>query len=69
MTSRTGNGERFAQTIVCIECGGTAHVLTGFPPDDPPRPGDVIPYRCSECSERFDLVLDEEDVEEPTRDW
>ncbi len=67
MTTRAEGQGRFAQTIVCIECGGTAHLLTGFPPDDPPQPGDVLPYRCSECMERFDMVLDEADEPEP--DW
>jgi hypothetical protein len=52
-----------APTITCVECGGDAHLLTGFPPDDPPRPGDVIPYRCVDCLERFDIVLDDEDEE------
>ena len=50
-----------AESIICIECGGRAHLLTGFPPDDPPVPGDVVPYRCADCLERFDLVVDEAD--------
>jgi hypothetical protein len=43
-----------AETIVCVECGGTAHLLTGFPPDDPPMAGDIVPYRCADCMDRFD---------------
>ena len=38
--------------------------MTGFPPDDPPMPGDIVPYRCAECMERFDLVVDEADIED-----
>jgi hypothetical protein len=49
------------ETIRCIECGGMAHLLTGFPPDDPPRSGDVLPYRCADCSERFDIEIDADD--------
>ena len=57
-------------TITCVECGGIAHLLTGFPPDDPPRPGDIIPYRCEDCMERFDIVHeDDEGGGEPERDW
>ena len=52
-----------ADTIVCVECGGKAHLLTRFPPDDPPQPGDVVAYVCEECSHRFDIVHD--DVDEP----
>ena len=51
-------------TIQCVECGGTAHLLTGFPPDDPPRPGDIVPYRCADCMERFDIELTEGDFED-----
>lgn len=53
-----------AQTIVCVECGGTAHLLTGFPPDDPPMPGDIVAYRCADCVDRFDIVVDEADMED-----
>ncbi len=53
-----------AQTIVCVECGGTAHLLTAFPPDDPPMPGDVVAYRCAECVDRFDIVVEEADMDE-----
>ncbi len=59
-----------ADTIVCVECGGKAHLLTRFPPDDPPQPGDVVAYVCEECSHRFDIVLDDVDEpEEPGFDW
>lgn len=52
------------ETIRCVECGGTAHLLTGFPPDEPPLAGDIVPYRCAECGQRFDVELDEQDVVE-----
>jgi hypothetical protein len=57
-------------TILCVECGGIAHLLTGFPPDDPPRPGDVLAYRCEDCMERLDIVLEDyEDAEPPGENW
>jgi hypothetical protein len=53
-----------AESIVCIECGGTAYLLTGFPPDDPPMAGDIVPYRCADCVDRFDIVVEEADLED-----
>ena len=50
-------------TITCVDCGGTAHLLTGFPPDDPPRGGDQVAYRCSDCGDRWDVILEDEDLE------
>ena len=48
-------------TITCIDCGGRAHLLTTWPPDDPPQPGDIVSYRCSDCMDRWDLVLPEDE--------
>ena len=53
-----------AESIVCVECGGTAYLLIGFPPDDPPRAGDIVPYRCADCVDRFDIVVEEADLED-----
>jgi hypothetical protein len=53
-----------AESIVCVECGGTAYLLTGFPPDDPPMAGDIVPYRCADCVDRFDIVVEEADLED-----
>ncbi len=53
-----------ANSIVCVECGGTAYLLTTFAPDDSPQPGDIVAYRCAECLDRFDLVVDEADLED-----
>jgi len=43
--------------ITCVDCGGRAHLLTTWPEDDPPIPGDVVSYRCSDCWDRWDLVV------------
>jgi hypothetical protein len=53
-----------ATTIVCVECGGTAWLIQPVQPDDELEVGDVVAYRCSECLDRFDLVVDEHDLEE-----
>jgi DNA-directed RNA polymerase subunit RPC12/RpoP len=43
--------------IVCIDCGGRAHLLSYPPEDGFWLPGDVVAYRCSDCLDRWDLVL------------
>ncbi|HEX2576556.1 MAG TPA: hypothetical protein VHK88_09430 [Aquihabitans sp.] len=46
--------------ITCIDCGGTAHLLSR--PDDTGRfwPGDLVVYRCEDCMDRWDLVVPDE---------
>jgi hypothetical protein len=46
--------------ITCVDCGGRAHLLTTWPEDDPPLPGDVMTYRCQDCWDRWDVVLDDD---------
>jgi hypothetical protein len=53
--------------ITCVDCGGRAHLVT--PPDRDPeaaadetwRPGDIATYRCEDCHDRWDIVLEEDD--------
>jgi hypothetical protein len=54
-----------AATIVCVECGGAARLATPIEPDDDLEVGDVVVYRCDECYGRFDVVVDEEDLDDP----
>ena len=62
MPPRPGRPAAPERTITCVDCGGTAHLLTTWPSDDPPQPGDIVVYRCADCLDRWDLVLpDEED--------
>lgn len=49
------------ETIECVECGGVAHRL-GDDPEMGWMPGDVAVYRCADCRDRFDVVVDAEDV-------
>lgn len=53
-----------AESIVCVECGGTAHLLQHFTLEDPPMAGDIVAYRCSDCVDRFDVVVDDADLED-----
>ena len=52
-----------SETIICVECQGTCHLLSHRPDDDPFVPGDIVAYRCPDCLERFDLVLEDDDDE------
>ncbi|MFV0307705.1 MAG: hypothetical protein ACK5OX_08175 [Desertimonas sp.] len=52
--------------ITCIDCGGRAHLLTRGNVDpedagaDPWQPGDIVAYRCEDCLDRWDLVLEDD---------
>ena len=48
-------------TIVCVDCGGVCHRIS-YMPDDGFEPGDVVAYRCEDCLDRWDLVIEEEDL-------
>jgi hypothetical protein len=50
------------ESIVCVDCGGTAYRLS-YPPHEGWQPGDVVAYRCGDCLDRWDLVLEEDDPE------
>jgi Zn finger protein HypA/HybF involved in hydrogenase expression len=52
---------RAPATITCVDCGGTARLLSYEPPDGGWEPGDVVAYRCPDCGERFDMVLEDDD--------
>ncbi|MEM8619998.1 MAG: hypothetical protein AAGF73_09770 [Actinomycetota bacterium] len=50
-----------ANEIVCIDCGGRCFLLTQPTEDGIWEPGDVVAYRCEDCLDRWDLVLEEDD--------
>jgi hypothetical protein len=52
-----------AETIVCVDCGGRCHRLTGDP-ELGWAEGDVVAYRCEDCNDRWDLVLEADDLDE-----
>ena len=51
---------RPAPQIVCIDCGGRAFLLTPPREDDVWEAGDIVAYRCEDCRDRWDLVLDDD---------
>jgi predicted nucleic acid-binding Zn ribbon protein len=56
--------------ITCVDCGGRAHLIT--PPRDDPEaagaetwmPGDIATYRCEDCNDRWDIVLEDDAVDD-----
>jgi len=45
-------------TIVCVECGGIAH-LVSFEPHEGWEPGAIVAFACEDCDHRHDLVIDD----------
>lgn len=43
--------------IICVDCGGTCYPLGWYPGDEPLDPGTVLPYRCKDCLDRWDIVI------------
>jgi len=57
------------ETIVCVDCGGTAHLITAPREDGEWFAGDVVTYRCSDCLDRWDLELTVDDDDSPEDPW
>jgi hypothetical protein len=47
------------QEIVCVECGGTAKLISFLPEDGEVEVGDVLAYRCADCLDRWDIVMED----------
>jgi hypothetical protein len=50
------------EKIVCVDCGGWCHLLS-YEPEEGFEAGDVVAYRCSDCNDRWDVELTEDDVD------
>lgn len=44
------------ETIVCVDCGGRCHLLGA--PEEGWADGDVATYRCVDCHDRWDIVVE-----------
>ena len=53
--------------IVCVDCGGRAHLVQEADPESPYTEGDIATYRCEDCLDRWDIVLTEDDDDEAGR--
>lgn len=52
-----GPAETPTESIICVDCGGTARLLTPIREDDEWLAGDIVAYRCSDCLDRWDIEL------------
>lgn len=52
-----------APEIVCVDCGGRAFLLTPPPEDNIWEVGEIVAYRCEDCLDRWDLVLEADDLD------
>jgi DNA-directed RNA polymerase subunit RPC12/RpoP len=48
------------ESVICVECGGTAHLISFLPEDEPVEPGTTLAYRCADCGERTDIVWEDD---------
>lgn len=48
--------------IVCVDCGGRAHLVQLGTEESPYREGDIATYRCEDCLDRWDLVVTAQDL-------
>lgn len=51
-----------AAVIICVDCGGRAHLVQLGTEESPYVAGDVAVYRCEDCLDRWDVVVDEDDL-------
>lgn len=49
--------------IVCVDCGGTCYPLGWHPEDGELEAGTVLPYRCKDCLDRWDIVIADDDTD------
>ncbi len=54
------NGALPPPTIICVDCGGSCHLISLLPKDEPLEPGMVLAYRCEDCRDRWDMVWEPE---------
>ena len=60
----SSGGVEVPAEIICVDCGGRCGLLSFPEPDWGFQPGDVVAYRCADCGDRWDLVV--EDAEAPS---
>ena len=51
-----------SERINCMECGGHAHLGQPLDPETTIEAGDVLVYLCGDCNQRWDVVVDEDDL-------
>lgn len=51
-----------ADTICCVDCGGTCSRVPIDAPEQGWRVGDVVSYRCHDCADVWYLEVDGDDL-------
>ncbi|MDQ1411792.1 MAG: hypothetical protein QOE07_380 [Acidimicrobiaceae bacterium] len=51
-----------ADTIVCVDCGGTCHRQPFERPEFGWQVGDIVTFRCSDCADMWYLEVAEDDL-------
>jgi hypothetical protein len=51
-------------TITCIDCGGRCYRQPFEPPELGWQPGDVVTYRCRDCTDMWYLEVDQDDLDQ-----
>jgi hypothetical protein len=51
-----------AERIDCMECGAEAVLVQPVDDETELEAGDILVYRCRECLQRWDVVLDDDDL-------
>ena len=46
------------ESIICVDCGGLCGLISYEEPDEGFQPGDVVAYRCRDCLDRGDIVIE-----------
>tara|TARA_Y100001960_G_scaffold329116_1_gene419575 strand:+ start:1376 stop:1540 length:165 start_codon:yes stop_codon:yes gene_type:complete len=46
------------ESIICVDCGGLCGLISYEEPDEGFQPGDVVAYRCRDCLDRWDIVIE-----------
>ena len=54
-----------ADTIQCVDCGGTCQRQPFEPPELGWEVGDVVAYRCRDCADVWYLEVEDDDLTEP----
>lgn len=57
-------GVPVADTITCVDCGGTCVRLPFEPPELGWEVGDVVTYRCKDCADCWYLEVDEDQLDD-----
>jgi hypothetical protein len=51
-----------ADIITCVDCDGTCYRVPAEPPELGWQVGDIVTYRCRDCSDMWYVEVDEDDL-------